>query len=147
MPQLTISEVSRKVGLQPSAIRYYERIGILPPAQRINGQRRYDSTAFYRLAVILKARQIGFTLEEIRELHFGFDNVTPASERWQSLSQRKVAELDNLMDEITTVRRFLKKMMQNCRCETLDQCGRGIFRNGCGDVLKKSLLADPDRIP
>ena len=139
MPQLTISEVARQVGLQPSAIRYYERIGILPPAQRISGQRRYDTTVLYRLAVIQWARQVGFTLEEIRQLFFGFRNVTRASERWQKLSRRKLVELDVLMDGIKTVRRLLEKMMQNCRCDTLEQCGKGIFRSGCVDVAVKSL--------
>ena len=139
MPQLTISGVARQVGLQPSAIRYYERIGLLLPAQRISGQRRYDTTVLYRLAVIQRARQIGFTLDEIRQLFFGFRNVTRASERWQKLSRRKLTELDGLMDGIKTVRRLLKKMMQNCRCETLEQCGKGIFRSRCGDVMVKSL--------
>ena len=139
MPQLTISQVARQVGLQPSAIRYYERVGILPPTQRISGQRRYDTTVLYRLAVIQWARQVGFTLEEIRQLFFGFRNVTRASERWQKLSRRKLVELDVLMNGIKTVRRLLKKMMQNCRCDTLEQCGKGIFRGGCGDVAVKSL--------
>ena len=129
MTQLTISEFARQVGLQPSAIRYYEKIGILPPAQRMSGQRRYDTTALYRLAIIQRARQLGFTLEEIRQLFFGFRNATRASERWQKLSQRKLAELDRLMDGIKTVRHLLKEMMQNCRCDTLDQCGKGIFRS------------------
>src|SRR5438876_8209316 len=138
MAQLTISEVARQVGLQPSAIRYYEQIGILLPAQRISGQRRYDTTVLYRLAIIQRARQLGFTLDEVRQLFFGFRNVARPSERWQKLSQRKLAELDGLMDGIRTVRRLLKKMMQNCRCETLDQCGKGIFRSGCGKPTKKA---------
>ena len=129
MPLLRISEVARQVGLQPSAIRYYEQIGLLPPAQRMSGQRRYDSTVLYRLAMVQRARQLGFTLEEIRQLFLGFGNVTRASERWQKLSQRKLDELDVLMDGIRTVRRLLKKMMQDCRCDTLDQCGKGIFRS------------------
>jgi MerR family redox-sensitive transcriptional activator SoxR len=133
MPLLTISEVARQVGLRPSAIRYYEQIGILLPAQRISGQRRYDTSVFYRLAVIQRARQTGFTLSEIQQLIFGFGNVTWASERWQKLSTRKLAELDGLMDGIKTARRLLKKMMQNCHCETLEQCGKGIFRGGCQD--------------
>ena len=147
MPQLTISEVARQVGLQPSAIRYYERIGILPPAQRISGQRRYDTAVLYRLAVIQWARQVGFTLEEIRQLFFGFRNVTRASERWQKLSRRKLVELDVLMDGIKTVRRLLEKMMQNCRCETLEQCGKGIFRRGCADVAVRSLPLKRRRRP
>jgi MerR family transcriptional regulator, redox-sensitive transcriptional activator SoxR len=130
MPLLRISEVARQVGLQPSAIRYYEQIGLLPPARRMSGQRRYDATVLYRLAIVQRARQLGFTLEEIRQLFFGFRNVTRASQRWRKLSQQKLTELDVLMAGIRAVRRLLKKMMQNCHCDTLDQCGKGIFRSG-----------------
>jgi MerR family transcriptional regulator, redox-sensitive transcriptional activator SoxR len=139
MPQLTISGVARQVGIQASAIRYYEQIGLLPPTARVSGQRRYDTTVLYRLAIIQRARQLGFTLDEIRQLFFGFRNVTRASERWRALSKRKLAELSELMDGIKTVRHLLNKMMQDCRCDTLEQCGKGIFRNGCVDVAVKSL--------
>ena len=139
MSQLYISEVARQVGLRPSAIRYYEQIGLLPPAERRGNQRRYDTSALYRLAIIQRARQLGFTLDEIRQLFFGFGHVARASERWQELSRIKLAELDNLMDSVRAVRRLLKKMMENCHCETLDQCGKGIFRNGGGDLKVKYL--------
>ena len=129
MPELTISKVARQVGLQASAIRYYERIGLLPRTPRISGQRRYDTTALYRLAIIHRARELGFSLSEIRHLFFGFRNVTRPSERWRTLSQRKVAELDHLMDGIKAVRGVLKKLMTKCRCDTLDECGKGIFRS------------------
>src|SRR5262252_4201275 len=79
MPQLTISQVARQIRLRPSAIRYYERIGLLPPAQRLGGQRRFDPRVLYRLAIIQRARQLGFTLTEIRQLFFGFRDVTRAS--------------------------------------------------------------------
>jgi MerR family transcriptional regulator, redox-sensitive transcriptional activator SoxR len=124
---LTISQVARQIRLRPSAIRYYERIGLLPPAQRLSGQRRYDPRVLYRLAIIQRASQLGFTLAEIRYLFFGFRDVTRASERWRSLSQRKLAELEHLMDGIKTVRGLLKQLMRKCRCDTLDQCGKGIF--------------------
>lgn len=142
MPGLTISEVARQVGLQASAIRYYEQIGLLPRAQRVSGQRRYDATTLYRLAIIQWARQLGFTLDEARQLFFGFRNVTRASERWHALSRKKLAELDRQMDGIKTVRRLLRKMMRNCRCETLDQCGKGIFRKGFVDVQAKYPAAN-----
>jgi len=139
MPQMTISEVARQVGLQPSAIRYYEQIGILLPAERIGGQRRYDSAVLYRLAVIQWARQTGFTLDEVRQLFFGFQDAAPASRRWQKLSRKKLAELAELMGQIKTMRRLLQKMMDCCRCDTLDQCGRGIFRKGLATATVKSL--------
>jgi MerR family redox-sensitive transcriptional activator SoxR len=136
---LTISDVARQVGLQPSAIRCYEQIGILLPAQRMSGQRRYDTTVLYRLAVIQRARQTGFTLDEIRELFFGFRDAAPASQRWQKLSRRKLAELEELMRQIKTMQHLLQKMMDCCRCDTLDQCGRGIFKKGFAEVTVKSL--------
>ena len=127
MAQLTISEVARQVGLQASAIRYYEQIGLLPRTQRVSGQRRYDATALYRLAIIQRARQLGFTLDEIRQLFCGFRNVTRASARWRVLSQRKLRELDQQLRTIKEVQRLLRKMMEKCHCDTLDQCGKGIF--------------------
>src|SRR5215813_13981269 len=141
MAQLTISQVARQARFRPSAIRYYERIGLLPPAERLSGQRRYESTVLYRLAIIQRARQLGFSLSEIRHLFFGFRNVTRPSERWRTLSQRKLAELDHLMDGIKAVRGVLKKLMTKCRCDTLDQCGKGMFQSMNRDVAARPLAA------
>jgi MerR family transcriptional regulator, redox-sensitive transcriptional activator SoxR len=141
MPLLRISQVAGQVGLQPSAIRYYEWIGLLPPAQRLRGQRRYDPTVLYRLAIIQRARQLGFTLNEIRQLFFGFRDSTRASERWRTLSQRKLVELDQLMDGVKAVRALLKKLMTKCHCDTLDQCGKGMLRKMDKNVKAKPLSA------
>jgi len=139
MPRLTISEVARQIGLRPSAIRYYEKVGILLPAQRTGGQRRYDESVLYRLAVIQRARQTGFTLDEMRELFFGFREAAPASQRWQKLSRRKLAELEELMGQIKTMRDLLQNMMDCCHCVTLDQCGKGILRKGLPVFTVKSF--------
>jgi MerR family transcriptional regulator, redox-sensitive transcriptional activator SoxR len=129
MAGLTISEVARRIGVQASTIRYYEQIGLLPPAPRESGQRRYDATILYRLAIIRRARQLDFTLQEIRQLFFGFGSVR-ASARWQKLCLGKLAELQTLAENVKSVQHLLRRMMRRCRCETLDQCGRGILRNG-----------------
>lgn len=139
MPQLTISEVARQIGIQPSAIRYYEQIGILPPAQRASGQRRYDATVLHRIAVIQKARQTGFTLDEIRQLFFGFRERASASQRWQKLSRKKLAELETLSAEIKTMQELLLRLTQNCHCRTLDQCGSAMLRKGFARVRIKAL--------
>src|ERR1700733_7900676 len=140
MPEFSISDVARKVGLRPSAIRYYEHIRLLPPAVRSSAQRRYDPSTLHRLAIIQRARQLGFTLGEIQQLFFGFGNTARASERWRKLSERKLVELDNLMDAIKAVRSLLRKMATHCRCETLDQCGKAIFQSEGGQVAMKALL-------
>jgi MerR family transcriptional regulator, redox-sensitive transcriptional activator SoxR len=139
MPQFTISQVARRIGMQSSAIRYYEKIGVLLPGQRFSGRRRYDVTVFYRLAVIQRARQSGFTLDEIRQLFFGFRSGTRASKRWQKLSRKKLNELDKFMAGIASMRSLLKQMMQVCHCTTLDQCGRGIFQREYVDLPGKAL--------
>ena len=123
MSEFTISEVASRVGLRPSAIRYYESVGILPPALRKSGQRRYDQTVLYRLAVIQRARQTGFTLDEIRELFFGFRRETPASERWRKMSKQKIAELDAAIEKIQFMRDLLQRA-ENCRCDALNECGK-----------------------
>ena len=107
---LAISDVARVFGLRTSAIRYYEQIGILPPATRKNGQRRYDNTVLFRLAVVQRAREAGFTLEEIRELFFGFPPGTPPPKRWHRLSQRKIAELRDRMKRLKLMEGLLKRV-------------------------------------
>jgi MerR family transcriptional regulator, redox-sensitive transcriptional activator SoxR len=144
MSQLTISEVARQAGLRPSAIRYYEQLGILPLALRKSGQRRYDSTVLYRLAVIQAARQTGFTLDEIRELFFGFRNDTPPGKRWQEMSQRKLAELEALMDRIKTMQRMLQRL-QNCSCDALNECGKRMLGQEPREVTTKGLPANQRR--
>jgi len=131
MSQLTISEVARAAGLRPSAIRYYESIGILQPVERVGGKRRYDRTAVYRLALVRRAQETGFSLDKIRKLFFGFRQSTPISERWRKLSERKLAELEEMEKQIQHMQAVLRKLRECCTCESIDQCGRGIFEGGC----------------
>jgi MerR family transcriptional regulator, redox-sensitive transcriptional activator SoxR len=129
MAQLSISEVARQVGLRPSAIRYYERAKVLMPARRVSGQRRYDVAAVYQLAVLRRAQETGFTLDEIRELFTGFGESTPISARWKEIAKNKLVELDARMEEIRTMKELLERLQSRCRCDTVGQCGEGILRS------------------
>lgn len=133
MSRLTISELAQQVNLRPSAIRYYEQIGIIDPADRVGGQRRYDKNAIYRLAVVQHARRIGFTLDEIRQLFAGFPSGTRASQRWQTLSRKKLLELEEMMERIKTMQQLLMRLQKTCTCSSFDQCGQGIFEAGLKD--------------
>lgn len=125
--ELAISDVARVFGLRTSAIRYYEQIGILPPPARKNGQRRYDRSVLHRLAVLQRARETGFTLEEIRELFFGFPPGTPPPKRWRRLSDQKIAELRNRMRQLKTMETLLSRL-KNCHCTALDECGEKLLQ-------------------
>ena len=130
----SISEVASQIGLRPSAIRYYEQIGILPPAQRVSGQRRYDVIVLHRLIMIQRARQTGFTLSEIKELFFGFRAGTPPSVRWQKLKRRKIVELDAMLEHIQSMRALVEQQGK-CRCTALEECGKKMFEKQCANAL------------
>jgi MerR family redox-sensitive transcriptional activator SoxR len=131
---LAISEVARVFGLRTSAIRYYEQIGILPSPMRKNGQRRYEKSVLFRLAVVQQARESGFTLEEIRELFFGFQPATRPPKRWHKLSERKIAELQLRMKRLKLMQTLLKQI-QGCRCNALDECGERLLSKRSNDRL------------
>ena len=143
MSRLTISEVACQVGLKPSAIRYYEQQGILPPADRVSGQRRYDRSVLYRLAVVQRARQAGFALDEIKALFFGFAEGTRAEARWRRLAERKLTELNELADQIATMRELLKRLKTKCHCKTLEVCGKAILEKGVSPVQRPPLPVAP----
>ena len=136
MPHMSISEVARQIGIRASAIRYYEQIGILQPAERVSGQRRYDRNTLYRLAIVQRARETGFSLDEIRELFFGFRDTTPISQRWRKLSRKKLAELDALVRQIRDMQQLLQRV-QGCHCEAIEQCGEAMFKRACRESKKK----------
>ena len=132
--QLSISDVAKQIGVRASAIRYYAQIGILPPAHRVSGQRRYDVTVLHRLTVIQRARQTGFTLGEIKELFFGFRAGTPPSVLWQKLRKRKILELDAMLEHIQSMRALVQQQGK-CRCTELEECGKKMFEKQCATRL------------
>ena len=118
---LTIGQVAERAGLNVSAIRYYELQGLLPEAPRVSGQRRYSDDTLTRLAVIDVAKRAGFSLDEIRLLLSATDRGEPAYAQLQELAQRKLPEVDELIDRAQRVRAWLRTAT-GCDCDTLDVC-------------------------
>lgn len=122
MPGLTIGQVSKRTGMQPSTLRYYESAGILPPTERVNGRRRYNEDVFRRLAAIQVAREAGFTIAEMRELLGGVDEVSPVSSRWREIALRKLADVNALIERAQGMKRLLEEGLE-CGCVSFDGCG------------------------
>lgn len=118
---MTISEVARRVGIRPSALRYYESVGILPAPRRANGRRRYDPDVLQYLAAIQVAKQAGFTVAEIRRLFHGFSPRTALSARWQILARRKLHEVEALIARARGMKRLLEEGLR-CGCLKLEDC-------------------------
>lgn len=118
---LGIGEVAREAGVSVSAIRFYERNGLLPEAERVGGRRRFDAGTVRRLGVINVAKQAGFSLDEIRALLDSIDAGAPAHEELQALASRKLPEMDALIERTRAMRDWLA-VASACGCESLEDC-------------------------
>lgn len=118
---LTIGQVAKRAGLNVSAIRYYEAEGILPHAERLAGQRRYTEETLARLGVIDVAQRAGFSLDEIRVLLTRADAGQPAHAQIRDLAQRRLPEVEDLIERAAAVRGWLE-IATRCGCDTLDVC-------------------------
>ncbi len=118
---MTIGRLAQQSGISASAIRYYEKLEILPAPARISGRRQYGPRALERVAVLRLAQASGFTLDEIRRLFHGFDKSVPAAERWQQLARVKMEEVTLEMRRLETRKTMLAALL-HCRCTDLVQC-------------------------
>ncbi len=130
MEELAIGEVARRAGIRPSALRFYERIGLMPAPRRVSGRRRYDEDTVQILKVVQLAQQAGFTVAEIQTLLHGFAPDTPPAARWQPLAQQKIAELDALIVRAQQMKRILENGL-NCGCLRMEDCAVELERGRC----------------
>jgi len=120
-PELTIGQLARRTGLATSAIRYYERVGLLPPAERVSGQRRYREDAVARLAFIGAAQHAGFTLAEIRGLAARAEDARELATPMRELSARKLPEVHAAIERAQAMRAWLE-VASGCDCGSTADC-------------------------
>lgn len=111
----TVGEIARRAGVTPKTVRYYEAIGLLPPAERRpNGYRRYRAEDLNRLAFIQRAKALGLMLEEIRELlvvaEGGQCGLTKAELR--QILDRKIADCTQRIEALIAFRTTLQRAAQ-----------------------------------
>jgi MerR family redox-sensitive transcriptional activator SoxR len=124
---MSIGEVAERAGVAASALRYYEREGLIPKADRRGGKRIYGADILDRLAMIRVAKAAGFTVAEIQTLLSGFARRTPPGQRWRKLAERKLAELEVRLAEVERMKLVLEAVTR-CECPTLEECSRAIRR-------------------
>jgi DNA-binding transcriptional MerR regulator len=115
---LVIGELGRRTGVAASALRYYERAGLLTPAGRAHGRRYYSPASAERIALIRLCQDAGFTLAEIRTF------VTAGSRRdpsWTQLMKGKLQELDALIARAKRAKRLIEHALA-CRHRELSMC-------------------------
>ena len=117
---LTIGEVAKAAGVNTSAVRYYERVGVMPEPERYSGQRRYGPGAVDRLHAVHAAQQAGFSLEEITQLLAGAEDGR-AAEQLRLLAERKLPDVEALIERAERMKRWLE-LARECQCGSLDVC-------------------------
>ena len=119
---LTVSEVARRSGFAPSALRYYEREGLIGAQRTEGGQRRYARLVLRRLAFIRAARQVGLTLEEVREVLGQLpESRTPSRADWSRISRLWRRRLDEQIEALVALREGLDSCI-GCGCLSLKRC-------------------------
>src|SRR5467141_164542 len=112
---MKIGELAGHSGLNASAIRYYERRGLLPAPHRAGGQRRYPANALDRVLLIRFASEMGFTLSEIKVFLNGLRDNAPVGPRWKKLATRKLREVDQNFVRSLRLKYLLQGLLQ-CHC-------------------------------
>jgi MerR family transcriptional regulator, redox-sensitive transcriptional activator SoxR len=119
---LTIGDFAARSGVAPSALRYYEKEGLLRSTRTSGNQRRYRRSELRRVAFIRIAQQIGVSLEEIREALAALpENRTPNKADWSRLSARWRRRLD---ERITLMERLRDQLTGciGCGCLSMQRC-------------------------
>jgi MerR family mercuric resistance operon transcriptional regulator len=112
--EMTIGRLAKAAGVNVETVRYYQRRGLIDePAKPLGGQRRYPPTALDALHFVRRAQQLGFSLEEVKELFKISDGRDCA--RVGKLAEDKFEVLTARIAQITHMRRKLKRLVDACR--------------------------------
>ncbi|WP_331717262.1 redox-sensitive transcriptional activator SoxR [Yinghuangia sp. ASG 101] len=119
---LTVSEVAKRSGFAASALRFYEREGLIEAQRTAGGRRRYERQVLRRLAFIRAARHVGLALDEIRQALATLpQSRTPTKADWARISRNWRARLDAEIAALTTLRDGLDACI-GCGCLSLRLC-------------------------
>ncbi|WP_312193232.1 MerR family transcriptional regulator [Sphingobacterium sp.] len=124
---MLINELSKKIGVSVHTIRYYENLGLISGKSKedvkTNNYKDYDDGAVERLEIILEAKEVGFTLAEIRNLlECWFENIS-SREDTIKLFKAKITEIDNKIKQFKKIKKRLEQVtieLENNECEDTD---------------------------
>lgn len=120
---MNISDVAKKTGLTSKVIRFYEEKGLVtPPLRSENGYRSYSQQHLDELTLLRQARQVGFNLEECRELIFLFNDPSRHSADVKRRTLEKVAEIERHISELQGMRTQLLALADSCPGDDSADC-------------------------
>lgn len=137
-PTLTIGELAKRACVTPDTLRYYERLSLIPPPSRSNGgYRLYEPAVTERVAFIRKARGLGLTLDDVREILRLADAGTPPCEHARNSLARRLREVEARLAELESLRHTLARALRRSRSRPLAQ-------SCLCQIIESQALLQPD---
>lgn len=120
---MNIGEAAQASGVSAKMIRHYESVGLVEtPPRTEGGYRRYDERAVHTLRFVRRARNLGFSLDEIRNLLSLWRDRGRASADVKALTLRHVADLEQRIAELAAMRDTLRELAQHCSGDERPDC-------------------------
>ena len=129
---MNIGDASERSGLPAKTIRYYEEIGLVRPERGDNGYRDYREADIHKLRFLQRARGLGFSVEECRQLLALYEDRNRASADVRLMASAKLSEIDRKIRELTSLRRTLETLVHACHgndrpdCPILEELAEGV---------------------
>lgn len=133
---MNISSAAERSGLPVKTIRYYEDIGLVRPARGGNGYREFAEADLQRLTFLQRARSLGFSIDECRELLSLYEDRNRASADVKALTRAKIQEVDRKIAELKSLRRVLSGLADACHGDNRADCPiiDDLAGHGCGSA-------------
>ena len=119
---MNIGTAAERAGLPAKTIRYYEDIGLLRPERRDNGYRDYSAADVHRLRFLQRARSLGFSVDECRQLLSLYSDRERESAEVKAIAEAKLAEIECKIAELTGLRDVLSHLVTHCHGDERPDC-------------------------
>ena len=119
---MNISDAGARSGLPPKTIRFYEEIGLITPTRQANGYRDFSEDDLHKLAFLRRARALGFSTEECRQLLGLYTDKNRASADVRALATKQLARIDAQLAELHEMRRTLAELIATCAGDARPDC-------------------------
>lgn len=132
---MNVSQAAQRSGLPAKTIRYYEDVGLIQPDRDTNGYRRFTDADIHSLAFLKRARGLGFSIEECRQLMMLYKDKGRASQDVREIAVAHVAAIDAKLAELQSMRRTLDTLIHACHGDQRPDCP--ILDDMAGDLASK----------
>ena len=119
---MNIGEVSQHTGLPPKTIRYYEDIGLVKPLRDANGFRAFRESEMHKLAFLGRARTLGFSIEDCRNLLALWEDKNRASADVRAIAKEHLAQIEAKISGLQEMRDTLSTLVRDCAGDDRPDC-------------------------